>query len=112
MQAVIQLCQAAAVDVNPCEDGCCFTPLEWACRKGHLDIVQFLVSEGGASVRAGAPVAWACYTNQLDIALWLVEVGGADPAANMKASGEQAVHRAASNGSLECLRGGWSRARE
>ena len=45
-----------------------FTALEWASRKGHLDIVEWLVTRGGADASVGMPAFWACYTNHVHIA--------------------------------------------
>lgn len=79
LKLVKQLVANGTVDVN--EDrtpGADLTALEFAARKGHSDIVRWLVTSGGANVNNGSPIAWACYTDQLEIAKWLVSQGG-DP---------------------------------
>jgi ankyrin repeat protein len=59
-----------------------FTALEWAAKKGNMDIVKWLCTDERtkALVSIGCPVGWACYTNKIDIARYLVSDCGADPA--------------------------------
>ena len=54
-----------------------FTPLEWAAKKGHLDIVKWLTSDPRTAslINIGTPVGWACYTDRVDIARHLVKLG-------------------------------------
>jgi MYND finger/Ankyrin repeats (3 copies) len=58
-----------------------FTALEWAAKKGNMEIVKWLCTDDRtkALVSIGSPVGWACYTNKIDIARYLVTSCGADP---------------------------------
>jgi hypothetical protein len=81
-----------------------FTALEWACRRGALEIVKILIEEYHADVNIGVPLVWACYTNNLEVAKHLVEKG-VDPFKEVvPGSNVTAMHFAAENGSLDCLK--------
>jgi len=57
-----------------------FTALEWAAKKGNLDIVNWLCTDGRTKdlIEVGCPVGWAGYTGQVEIMRQLVRYG-ADP---------------------------------
>ena len=57
-----------------------FTALEWAAKKGNLDIVRWLCTDARTKdlINIGCPVGWAGYTGQVDIMRQLVSYG-ADP---------------------------------
>lgn len=46
--------------------GGCFTALEWAAKKGSIDIVEWLCTDVRTKdlIRIGSPAGWACYTGQ------------------------------------------------
>ena len=84
-----------------------FTPLEWAAKKGHKDIVHWLVSDPRTAslIHIGTPVGWACYTGRVTIARFLVNNGALPDATH---AGFWA-HRppllaAAENGELEAVK--------
>jgi len=54
-----------------------FTPLEWAAKKGHVQIVQWLLSDPRTAslIEVGSPVGWACYTGRIEVARMLVDNG-------------------------------------
>jgi hypothetical protein len=54
-----------------------FTALEWAAKKGNMEIVQWLISDPRTTslVDVGTPVGWACYTGRIEIARLLVNKG-------------------------------------
>lgn len=91
------------------------TVLEFASRRGLLEIVKCLVEDCGASVNVGAPLHWACYTDSISVSRFLYAAGArADiplprpfcptrrdcPVNN----GSQAIHLAAGNRALKCLK--------
>lgn len=57
-----------------------FTPLEWAAKKGNLDIVKWLCTDERTKelIGVGCPVGWAGYTGQVEIMRELTK-HGADP---------------------------------
>ena len=57
-----------------------FTALDWAARKGHFDIAEFLVTDPRtrAILHEGTPIAWGCYTDKVDLCKMLL-AHGADP---------------------------------
>lgn len=57
-----------------------FNPLEWAAKKGNIDIVEWLCTDDRTKslIHEGCSVGWACYTGQVEIARRLV-AHGADP---------------------------------
>lgn len=57
-----------------------FTALEWAAKKGNMEIVKWLCTDERTKglVSIGCPIGWACYTNRIEIARYLVSCG-ADP---------------------------------
>lgn len=84
--------------------GAGLTPLEWASRKGHYDIVRWLCTKGGADATVGTPVVWACYTDHVQIARTLVSEFGADPLKPDPGFGMPALHMAAENGRLDATK--------
>jgi len=82
-----------------------FTPLDWACRKGHLGIVRFLVVDPRTRglMRAGAPVAWACHTGRVECARAVVAAGGSVNATSACSFGKPPLLLAAENGSLRAM---------
>ena len=87
-------------------NGVLFTPLEWAAKKGHLAVVEWLCSDARTQslVRVGAPIGWACYTGRLEVARTLLR-HGADAGATHEAlwGGLPPLLAAAQNGQLETL---------
>jgi hypothetical protein len=87
--------------------GAGYTPLEWAARKGNLEIAELLCKHPvtAATVKTGAPVGWACYTGQVELAKMLVRYG-ADPAlTDVPLWGSRPpVHVAAANGQLLAMK--------
>lgn len=74
----VNLCLAAE------SDG--FTPLHYACLKGNLAVVQYLVTVAKAPVHQHSEqgygaLHYACHEGHLPIVQWLVQHGGADPRA-------------------------------
>ena len=57
-----------------------FTALEWAAKKGNMDIVNWLCTDERTKdlIHTGCPVGWAGYTGQVEIMRKLVSYG-ADP---------------------------------
>ena len=84
-----------------------FTPLEWAAKKGNLDVVNWLCEEPRtqALVHAGAPIGWAVYAGRLEVARALRR-HGADAAATDDAlwGGLSPLLVAAQNGQLEMMK--------
>jgi hypothetical protein len=84
-----------------------FTPLEWAAKKGHAEVVEWLCTDVRTAplVRVGAPIGWASYVGRLDVAktLW---AHGADPLATHEAlwGGTPPLLAAAQNGKLAVMR--------
>ena len=65
------------MDPNACRSpGIAFTALERACRRGHRDVVRFLLAEG-CHVGVGEPVLWAAYCGHVDLMELLVLEHGA-----------------------------------
>jgi len=87
--------------------GAGFTALEWAARKGNLDIVKWLISDERTKglVTVGAPVGWACYTGRVEVARALV-AAGADPTATDEGlwGNLPPLLTAAQNGQLEIMK--------
>jgi hypothetical protein len=84
-----------------------FTPLEWAARKGHQEIVEWLVTDPRTSLllQVGSPVGWACYTNQVDVARYLVQHGASPEATNeVFWDHRPPLLAAAENGMLEAVK--------
>jgi hypothetical protein len=85
-----------------------FSPLEWAAKKGHFDIVQWLVSEEprtGPLLDVGSPVGWACYTNRVEIARYLVQHGASASATDeIFWDSRPPLLAAAENGHLEAVK--------
>lgn len=84
-----------------------FTPLEFASKKGHLDVVKWLLADPRtkAMVNVGAPLGWACYTNQISVARLLVKHGAAvDSTTDIFWNGRPPMLAAAENGSLETVK--------
>lgn len=84
-----------------------FTALEWAAKKGNMDIVKWLCTDDRtkALVKIGSPVGWAGYTGKVEIMRYLVSQG-ADPA-NTDAvlwGGTAPLLVAAQNGQLESMK--------
>jgi len=55
------------------------TPLSWTAFDGHLEVVKFLVEEGGAedSELGQTPLSWEAWAGHLDVVKFLVKEGGA-----------------------------------
>ena len=85
-----------------------FTPLEWAAKKGHLSVVEWLCTDKRTRplVAVGSPIGWACYTGRLEVARALLKYG-ADAAAAHEAlwGGVPPLFAAAQNGHLELIKG-------
>ena len=84
-----------------------FTALEWAAKKGNLDIVKWLCTDERTRelIHLGCPIGWAGYTGQVEIMRLLVSYG-ADPA-NTDAilwGGVPPLFVAAQNGQLDALK--------
>ena len=84
-----------------------FTPLEWAAKKGHLSVVEWLCTDERTRplVAVGSPIGWACYTGRLEVARTLLR-HGADAAATHEAlwGGVPPLFAAAQNGHLELMK--------
>jgi hypothetical protein len=84
-----------------------FTALEWAAKKGNLDIVKWLCTDGRTKdlIHVGCPVGWAGYTGQVEIMRQLVSYG-ADPSKtdNVFWCSTPPLFVAAQNGKLEALK--------
>ena len=84
-----------------------FTPLDWAARKGHFDIAEFLVTDPRTKdmIHEGAPIAWGCYTDKVDLCRMLLR-HGADPRRKDRCvfGCNEALFLAAENGSLRALK--------
>ena len=84
-----------------------FTPLEWAAKKGHLEIVKWLVSDARTTslVNVGTPVGWACYAGRVEVARFLVS-HGASPDATHEAFWDKRppLLAAAENGQLDAVK--------
>lgn len=68
---------AAGADPNSLRNNV-YTPLHLACVEGSLELVQWLVQEGGGDVLTKSPTLGmalhvACKTKQKDIAVWLMD---------------------------------------
>ena len=86
--------------------GAGLTPLEWAARRGHFDIAEWLATDPRTShlLTLGAPIAWACYGNHVDIAKILCDNGADSTATNDAAYDMPPLHLAAENGSLAAVK--------
>ena len=62
--------------------GAGMTALEWAAKRGNMEIVQWLCTDERTKelLHAGSPVGWACYGGHVEVARYLVGRGG-DPRA-------------------------------
>lgn len=84
-----------------------FTPLEWAARKGHHEIVEWLATDPRTSLLllVGSPVGWSCYTDQVEVAQYLVQ-HGASPEATDEVFWDHRppILAAAENGKLEAVK--------
>ena len=74
------------------------TPLHVACRRGHVDIVRYLVSEQGCSAvcqnkNGNTALHVACYWSHVDIVRYLVSEQGCCPAYQDK-NGDTPLHMA------------------
>ena len=72
----VDVCEPAPLDN--------FTPLHYACLKGNLPVVQYLVAEAGADVHQQSKqgynaLHYAAHKGFLEICQWLVLHGGANP---------------------------------
>lgn len=84
-----------------------FTPLEFASKKGHLNVVKWLLADPRtkAMVKVGTPLGWACYTNQVAVAKLLVQHGApVDSTTDIFWNGRPPMLAAAENGSLETVK--------
>ena len=62
--------------------GAGLTCLEWAAKRGNLEIVRWLCTDERTKglLQQGSPVGWACYGGHVEVARYLVRSGG-DPRA-------------------------------
>lgn len=84
-----------------------FTALEWAAKKGNLQVVEWLCTEvrTKALIRTGSPIGWACYTGRVECAKALLR-HGADPRATdvFLWGGLPPLLVACQNGKLEAIK--------
>ncbi|KAJ3062742.1 hypothetical protein HDU98_001399, partial [Podochytrium sp. JEL0797] len=84
--------------VLPCVE---FTALDWAARRGHYEIAEYLLTSG-SSPNAGTPFIWACYMDNIPMAKLLIE-HRVDMDKRFP-GGVGAMHYAGENGAIECLK--------
>ena len=84
-----------------------FSALEWAAKKGNIDIVKWLCDDERTKglIGVGSPVGWAGYTGQIETMKLLVEYG-ADPGKTDEVlfRSQPPIMVAASNGQLDVLK--------
>lgn len=84
-----------------------FTALEWAAKKGNMEIVKWLCTDERTKVliKHGCPVGWAGYTGRVEIMRYLVSKG-VDPAKTdpILWSNQPPLLVAASNGQFEACK--------
>jgi len=84
-----------------------FSALEWAAKKGNIDIVKWLCDDERTNglIGVGSPVGWAGYTGQIETMKLLVEYG-ADPGKTDEVlfRSQPPIMVAASNGQLDVLK--------
>ena len=79
--------------------------LEWAARRGHYRIAEWLATDPRTKVMLtrtdSAPVAWAVYTNKVELAKMLIQHGANSHATTTTVFGDKPpTHLAAENGSF------------
>ena len=107
LEDVQRLVRGGAVDVGTGDEANGQTALGVAAGNGHLEVVRWLVREGGSSVEERDRGGWtallfAAANGRLEMVRWLVREGGSSVEENN--DGNTALILAAMNGHLEVVR--------
>jgi ankyrin repeat protein len=98
------------VDGDSVSDGRPTLTLNRACREGHLDVVEYLVEQGGAAMDSQDNVGWtpllhASRGGHFDVVRrYLVEQGGAAAVGVMINNGSTPLNSACREGHLDVIR--------